>query len=82
MSWLDEITTAVAEATDQDASGLAVTPGDIAVLLDVARVAAHTSGDRTNAPVLCYVLGIARSRGASLEDLAAAVRAAAGDGES
>jgi uncharacterized protein DUF6457 len=26
-------------------------------LLDLARVAAHTSGDRTSAPLLCYLLG-------------------------
>jgi Domain of unknown function (DUF6457) len=26
-------------------------------LLDLARIAAHTSGDRTSAPLLCYLLG-------------------------
>jgi Domain of unknown function (DUF6457) len=40
-------------------------------LLDLARVAAHTSGDRTNAPLLCYLLG--RANG-DLEALAEIVR--------
>jgi hypothetical protein len=42
-------------------------------LLDLARIAAHESGDRTNAPLLCYVLG--RVQGdRPLEELAEAVR--------
>ena len=42
-------------------------------LLDLARIAAHTSGDRTNAPLLCYLVG--RAEGAAdLRTLADAVR--------
>ena len=40
-------------------------------LLDLARIAAHTSGDRTTAPLLCYLLG--RANG-DLEALAEIVR--------
>jgi hypothetical protein len=44
-----------------------------ATLLDLARIAAHESGDRTNAPLLCYLLGRAEG-GAALDALAAEVR--------
>jgi hypothetical protein len=42
-----------------------------ATLLDLARIAAHESGDRTNAPLLCYLLGRA---GGELDTLAEIVR--------
>jgi hypothetical protein len=42
-------------------------------LLDLARIAAHDSGARTNAPLLCYLVGRAQSR-ADLDTLADAVR--------
>jgi hypothetical protein len=42
-------------------------------LLDLARLAAHDSGERTNAPLLCYLVGRAQG-GADLETLADAVR--------
>ena len=29
----------------------------------LARVAAHESGDRTNAPLVCYLVGMARAQG-------------------
>ena len=35
---------------------------DETVLLDQARIAAHESGARTNAPLLCYLLGLAAGR--------------------
>ena len=40
-------------------------------LLDLARIAAHESGDRRNAPLLCYLIG--RS-GRNLDDVAEIVR--------
>jgi hypothetical protein len=46
---------------------------DAATLLDLARIAAHDSGERTNAPLLCYLVGRAQN-GASLHDLADAIR--------
>jgi hypothetical protein len=43
-------------------------------LLEIARIAAHESGDRRNAPLLSYLVG--RSRGdRSLAELLEAVRA-------
>jgi hypothetical protein len=30
---------------------------DAAALLKIAAIAAHTSGERTNAPLLCYLVG-------------------------
>ena len=42
-----------------------------ATLLELARVAAHESGERTNAPLLCYLLGRA---GGELDTLAEIVR--------
>lgn len=67
MDWLQRITTAIAEATGVDAAAIALPPGARGALLDVARVASHTTGDRTNAPLLCYVLGVAAGRGVPLE---------------
>ena len=46
---------------------------DAETLLDLARIAAHDSGERTNAPLLCYLVGRAQG-GASLGELADAVR--------
>ena len=47
---------------------------DERTLLDLARIAAHTSGDRTSAPLLCYLLGVAHGDGRSLDELAEIVR--------
>lgn len=50
-----------------------LSPEDEQTLLNLARIAAHTSGDRTNAPLLCYLLG--RVQGdRPLAELAEAVR--------
>lgn len=43
------------------------------MLLEAARVAAHDSGQRTNAPLLCYLLGLAGAGGVSLVELVEAV---------
>jgi hypothetical protein len=50
-----------------------LSPEDEQTLLDIARIAAHTSGDRTNAPLLCYLLGRVQGE-RPLNDLAEAVR--------
>ena len=42
-------------------------------ILDLARIAAHESGDRTNAPLLCYLVGRAQGD-RSLDELAEIVR--------
>ena len=47
--------------------------GWLAELLGLARDAAHESGDRKNAPLLCYLIGRAQGDG-TVDDVAAAVR--------
>jgi Domain of unknown function (DUF6457) len=80
MDWISEMTLRVANATGLDATELALDAGTRETLLDLAGVAAHTSGDRTNAPLLCHVLGRAIARGATLESCARAVHDFAGEG--
>lgn len=46
---------------------------DVRGLLDIARIAAHESGDRTNAPLLCYLIGRAQGD-RSLDELLGAIR--------
>jgi hypothetical protein len=72
-SWLTDARDAVAAAAGVPASELELSDEDTATLLDLARIAAHDSGERINAPLLCYLVGRAQG-GASLDDLAAAVR--------
>ena len=72
-AWLTEARDALARASGVEASSLTLTDEDVATLLDLARVAAHESGERTNAPLLCYLAGRAQN-GASLDELAAAIR--------
>jgi len=71
--WLADARKALAQASGVPAERLQLDDGDVATLLELARVAAHESGERTNAPLLCYLVGRAQN-GASLDDLAEAVR--------
>ena len=73
-SWLTNARDAVAEASGIDAESLDLTAADEATILDLARIAAHDSGMRTNAPLLCYLVGQATAGGASLDAVADAVR--------
>jgi hypothetical protein len=53
-----------------DALGVAaLDEGEQAALLEVARLAAHESGDRRNAPLLCYLLGRAGGDVAALAEV-------------
>jgi hypothetical protein len=72
-AWLQEARNALAHAAGLQPDELTLTDEDATTLLDLARVAAHDSGERTNAPLLCYLVGLARG-GAGLETLADAVR--------
>jgi Domain of unknown function (DUF6457) len=49
----------------------ALTPAEAETLLDLARAASHESGDRRNAPLLCYLIGRA---GGDVDALAEIVR--------
>ena len=77
MNWLQSVTDRIATECKIDASPLALSDDDAREILDVARIASHTSGERINAPLLCYVLGVAAGRGANATDLMRAAKAAA-----
>lgn len=79
MAWLDEVTAHLAAAKGLEADALAVSGDDTREILDIARIAAHVSGARTNAPLLSYVLGLARAQGVPLAELTATVRELTGD---
>jgi Domain of unknown function (DUF6457) len=70
-AWLTEARDALAR--ESAVEELELSDDDVATLLELARIAAHESGERTNAPLLCYLVGRAQ-QGASLDDLADAVR--------
>ena len=76
MTWISELTSRLADATGLDADALAVSDADAETLLLLAAVAAHETGERTNAPILCHVLGRAVALGAPLPDLASVVEGA------
>ena len=73
-NWLTTARDAVADAAGIDAASLDLSAADEATILDLARIAAHDSGMRTNAPLLCYLVGRATAGGASLDEIADAVR--------
>jgi hypothetical protein len=71
--WLMQVRDALAAAAGVEAAELDLSDADTDTLLDLARIAAHTSGARTNAPLLCYLVG--RAQGArSVGELAEAIR--------
>jgi hypothetical protein len=72
--WLSDARDALARASGVPAERLELDDEAVRELLELARVAAHDSGERTNAPLLCYLVGRAQGGGASLDELADAVR--------
>jgi uncharacterized protein DUF6457 len=72
--WLSQRADALAGGTGIDRNALELSPEEIGLLLSLAGDAAHESGQRTNAPLLCYLLGRARAGVASLDELAEIVR--------
>jgi hypothetical protein len=72
-AWLTKARDALADAARVEPSELELTDSDTKTLLDLARIAAHTSGDRTNGPLLCYLVGRAQGD-ADLAALANALR--------
>jgi hypothetical protein len=68
--WLAQARDRLAQAAGDDPSTLDLSQGDIDELLELARIAAHESGERINAPLLCYLVGVAHARsGTELADL-------------
>jgi len=80
MDWLTDTTLHLAQATGLDPAVLMLDAVAAETLLDLAGAAAHATGQRTNAPLLCHVLGRAVALGASLDDCARAVRERTGEG--
>jgi hypothetical protein len=72
--WLSQRADALARTTGIDRAAFELTDDDVDRLLDLAGYAAHDSDLRTNAPLLCYLIGVARSADASLDRLDQAVR--------
>ena len=72
--WLTRARDAIADAAGIAPAELDLTDDEVDVVLDLAAVAAHESGARTNAPLLCYLVGRAQRGDAGLNALADAVR--------
>jgi hypothetical protein len=52
--WLSEARDRLAAAAGEDPAGLELSQEEVDELLELARIAAHESGERINAPLLCY----------------------------
>jgi hypothetical protein len=57
LAWLEAAQQRL-EAGVEASGDLSLAPGDIEALLELARDAAHGSGDRTNAPLVAYLVGL------------------------
>lgn len=77
--WLEEACARLARAVGDDPSTYDLSRAQMDELLELARVAAHESGERTNAPLLCYLVGLAHGRHAG--ELGNLVDAAARGGD-
>jgi uncharacterized protein DUF6457 len=60
--WLTQARDRLAQAAGEAPSTLDLSQADIDELLELARIAAHESGERINAPLLCYLVGVAQAR--------------------
>ena len=68
--WLTQARDRLAAFTGEAPATLDLSQPQIDELLELARVAAHESGERTNAPLICYLAGVAHARaGGDLADL-------------
>ena len=68
--WLELARARLADAVGAAPGDYDLTQQEVYELLELARVAAHESGERTNAPLICYLVGLARGRhGSALTEL-------------
>ena len=74
--WLEAARDRIAAEAGEDAAAYGLAQDEIDELLELARLAAHESGERVNAPLVCYLVGVARGRRAT--DLSELVDAAVG----
>lgn len=58
--WLEEARQRLESV--EGAGGLALSSKEAELLLQLARIAAHDSGERTNAPLVCFLVGLAVGR--------------------
>lgn len=75
-AWLAEAADALAAAAGVPRAQLELAPDEVQQLLDLAGLAAHESGARTNAPLLTHLVGrAAAASGKTVAELAAALAA-------
>jgi hypothetical protein len=67
--WLSARADALAARSGLERAALELSDEEIDAILDLAGHAAHESGVRTNAPLLCYLIGRAQAGGASFREL-------------
>jgi hypothetical protein len=68
--WLDDARAKLAREVGEDPSAYDLSEAQADELLQLARIAAHDSGERMTAPLLCYLVGLAHGRhGGDLSDL-------------
>ncbi|HET6683848.1 MAG TPA: DUF6457 domain-containing protein [Gaiella sp.] len=60
--WLEDARERL-ESGVEGAGDLVLSSRDAELLLQLARIAAHESGERTNAPLVCFLVGLAVGRG-------------------
>jgi hypothetical protein len=72
--WLEAASGRLAAESGAPEGELSLDQAQVDALLELARVAAHESGERINAPLVCYLVGLAHGRhGGSLDALVDAV---------
>lgn len=72
--WLSQRADALAAAAGIPRDQLDLSPEDVERLLELAGFAAHDSGARTNAPLLCYLVGLSCGPAEGLEELDRIIR--------
>jgi hypothetical protein len=78
--WLEQAGDALAREARVDPASLRLDDNDAGLLLELAGLAAHESGARLNAPLVCFLAGRAAASGRRVEELVDAVKALPGKG--
>jgi hypothetical protein len=60
--WLEQARDRIAGSVGDEPAAYDLSTENVDRLLELARVAAHESGERTNAPLVSYLVGLARGR--------------------
>jgi hypothetical protein len=72
--WLSLRADALAAASGLPRERFELDQAAVDQLLELAKIGAHESGERTNAPLLTYLVGVAQASGKSLDELFDTVR--------